>query len=276
MRIRSIAVTTALLAVSADAAAQSVGNMLKDDFKYAAKDIGAVWAAPFDGSGKDWAIAGVSLAAVGLSMFGDQAASDWAVDVSDTWFFEKPLKPLRRGGWLFSGKYVVPPVAAMYIIGIATKNQGMRDWVMGCAAGYGAQLAPRRALAIIFGRARPDTMPTDPQHWGLGEGRGNWQMRSFPAGHFANVMGCATFTNKRFKLGVAEPFIYAIAAGVGVGRMADEAHWLSDSVFGGLLGYAIGSEVARRSLDRKNARSVPSVNVSPGIGSTSVSLTWTF
>lgn len=274
MRIRSIAVAATLI-LSRDATAQSVGNMLKDDFKYAFRDIGAVWSAPFDGSGKDWAIAGASLAASGLAMFGDQGASDWAIDVKDTWLFET-IKPLRRGGWLFTGKYVVPPVAALYIVGIATKNQGMRDFVIGCAATYGAQFPPRKLLANVFGRARPDTMPDDPQHWELGAGRGNWQMRSFPAGHFANVMGCATFANKRFELGVAEPLIYAIAAGVGVGRMADEAHWLSDSVFGGILGYAIGSEIARRSRDRHDLRSAPSVNVSPQGGGLSVNLSWTF
>src|SRR5688572_16854097 len=98
MRIQSSAVAAALLILSRASAAQSVGNMLKDDFKYAFRDIGAVWSAPFDASGKDWAIAGASLAAVGLTMFGDQAASEWAIDASDTWFFEKPLKPLRRGG----------------------------------------------------------------------------------------------------------------------------------------------------------------------------------
>jgi membrane-associated phospholipid phosphatase len=273
MRIRSMVIAAAMLTPAQYAASQSVGNMLKDDFKYAFRDIGAIWSSPFDASGKDWALAGASFGAFGLAMLGDQGASDWAIDVKDTWFFET-IKPLRRGGWLFSGKYVVPPVAAMYVIGIAAKNQGMRDFVMGCMATWAAEGVPRKGIARLFGRARPDSLPDDPQNWKLGAGK-DWMMRSFPAGHFANVLGCATFANKRFEMGVAEPLLYAVAAGVGVGRMADEAHWLSDTVIGGLLGYAVGSEIARRSLDRKAARA-PSVNVSPGLGSTSVTVRWTF
>jgi membrane-associated phospholipid phosphatase len=75
-------------------------------------------------------------------------------------------------------------------------------------------------------------------------------MRSFPAGHFANAVSCATFWNERFKLGVAEPILYVLAAAVGVGRTADDAHWFSDHIIGGILGYAVGREIARRSLRR--------------------------
>jgi hypothetical protein len=35
-----------------------------------------------------------------------------------------------------------------------------------------------------------------------------------------------------------------------VGRIADGGHWTSDTVLGGILGYAVGREVARRSLER--------------------------
>jgi membrane-associated phospholipid phosphatase len=277
MRIRSLAVAAATLTLASVAPAQSVGNMLKDDFKNGARDIGAIWTAPFDAEGRDWMLVGIALAGFGGSMLADQEVSDWAVANREADFFTA-IKPLRRGGVLFSGKYVVPPVAALYIVGLATKNQGMRDFVMGCMASWGAQGIARRGSAYLFGRARPDTMPNDPQNWELGGGWGNWQMRSFPAGHFANVMGCATFANKRFKLGAAEPLIYAIAAGVGVGRMADEAHWLSDTVLGGVLGYAVGSEVARRSLKRNAARTGtgPALNVNPAIGGLDVSLRWTF
>ena len=260
-----------------ETAAQSVGNMLKDDFRNGARDIGAIWSAPFDAEGRDWTLAALSIGAFGASMLADQEMSDWAIANADAPFF-KAIKPLRRGGYLFSGKYVVPPVAALYIVGIATKNQGIRDFVMGCMASWGAQSIARRSTAYLFGRARPDTMPNDPQNWELGGGWGNWQMRSFPAGHFANVMGCATFANKRFELGHAEPLIYAIAAGVGVGRMADEAHWLSDTVLGGVLGYAVGSEVARRSLKRNAARTgaAPAFNVSPSLSGVDLTLRWKF
>lgn len=276
MRNRIIAVL-GFLAFVRVLPAQSVGRILEEDFRNAGKDMIAVWTSPFDASGRDWLGAGGALAAFGLATLADQQLSDWAIRNKDTPFFEA-IGPLRRGGVLFSGKYVLPPVLGLYIVGVATKNQNMRDFVMGCMSSWIAQGATRRVLALTIGRARPDTMPNDPHHWKLGAGRGNWMMRSFPAGHFANILGCATFANERYSMGIAEPFIYAVAAGVGVGRMADEGHWFSDTVIGGILGYAVGREVARRSLNRQAVRAstTPALNVSPGLGGMNLSLNWTF
>jgi membrane-associated phospholipid phosphatase len=276
MRNRSIAVL-GLLAIASVLPAQSVGRILEEDFRNAAKDIGSIWASPFNASGRDWLGAGGAAVAFGLATLADQQLSDWAIRNKDTPFFEA-IGPLRRGGVLFSGKYVIPPVIALYAVGVATKNQNMRDFVMGCMSSWVAQGVTRRVIAYTIGRARPDTMPNDPQHWELGAGSGNWMMRSFPAGHLANIMGCATFANERFQMGFAEPLIYGLAAGVGVGRMADEAHWFSDTVIGGILGYAVGREVARRSLNREVARSAvaPQLNVSPGLGGLNFSLNWSF
>ncbi len=257
---------------------QSVGRMLESDFRNMGKDMLAVWASPFDASGRDWLLAGAAFGAFGLSMFADQDASDWAISNKDSDFF-RAIKPLRRGGVLFSGKYVLPPVLALYVVGIAAKNQDLRDAVMGCMAFYGAQQTVRRVATNAFGRARPDSLPNDPQNWKLGGGWGNWQMRSFPAGHFANVMGCASFWNERFELGVAEPLLYALAGGVGIGRMADEAHWLSDTVIGGVLGYAVAAEIARRSLKRTRTGgelAIQSAYVSPGRDGFELGMRWTF
>jgi membrane-associated phospholipid phosphatase len=285
MRIRRLVVgMTAMVTLASPAAAQSVGNMLKDDFKYAGKDIGAVWLAPFNASGKDWATFAGAMGLFGATMLIDQQASDWALRTDSAGGF-KVLSELRRGGVLFTGKYVVPPVAAMYVAGIVFKKQGLRDAVMGCAASWIAQSPPRRALAKVIGRARPDTTkddpsrfePNDPQIWEIGW-KDDWNMRSFPGGHIANVMGCASFWANRFDLGgVGEVALYAVATGVGVGRMADAGHWASDQVIGAILGYAIGKEIARRQLSRLAPPSgATGLNVSPGANGTMLTFSWTF
>ena len=285
MRIRRLVLgLTAVVTLATSAAAQSVGNMLKDDFKYAGKDIGAVWLAPFNASGKDWATFAGAMGLFGATMLIDQQASDWALRTDSAGGF-KVLSELRRGGVLFTGKYVVPPVAAMYVAGIVFRKQGLRDAVMGCASSWVAQSPPRKALAQIVGRARPDTTkddptrlePNDPQIWEIGW-QDDWNMRSFPGGHIANVMGCASFWANRFDLGgVGEAALYAVAAGVGVGRMADAGHWASDQVIGAILGYAIGKEIARRQLSRLAPPATPgALNVSPGANGTMLTFSWTF
>lgn len=283
MRIGGSAIALGLLTLARVAPAQSVGRMLTDDFRFVARDVGAVWSAPFDARGRDWLLAAGSLGAFGLAMLADQEASDWAIR-NDSALFFRAIKPLRRGGELYSGKYVLPPVAALYVVGIVTKNQDMRDFMTGCMSSWLAQAVVRKGAANFVGRARPDTMPNDPQHWELGAGRGNWMMRSFPAGHFANAIGCVAFANTRYEMGVVEPVLYAVAAGVGVGRMADKGHWLSDTVIGGILGYAVGREVGLRSRARDEAREMAAgpgavgsrLGISPSASGVNFTLSWTF
>jgi hypothetical protein len=274
MRNRRVMIL-AVMMVAQVARAQSVGRMLKDDFTNAGKDIGSIWSSPLDASSRDWMLTAAALGAFGVSILADQSVSDWAIKNDSSRAF-RAIAPVRRGGKLFSGKYVVPPVAAVYVLGIALKNQDMRDFVMGCMASWGSQSALRKGAYLLIGRARPDTFPEDPHRWTFPGGK-TWMMHSFPAGHFANAMACATYWNKRFRLGAAEPAVYALAAAVGVGRLADAAHWTSDTVLGGILGYAVGSEIARRSVSRqRGVIRTTQLYLSPDAGGATVGFRWTF
>lgn len=246
-----VAVMT-LLALGRVAPAQSVGRMLVDDFKHGGGDAIAVWIAPFSASQRDWLLAGAAAGAFGLSMLADRSVSDWALSNDSSRFF-RAIGPLRHGGFAYTGKAVVPPVAVAYVAGLALKNQDLRDAVTGCMTSWLSQSALRKGTYVLVGRERPDTTD-DPNRWSVPGDLGDWQKHSFPAGHFANAMSCATFWNKRFDLGYAGPVVYALAGAVGIGRLADGGHWTSDTVLGGILGYAVGREVARRSLDRKHAK----------------------
>lgn len=251
--------------------------MIGTDFKNAGKDVISVWGSPLDASGRDWLLAGAAFAATGISMFADEPVGNYLDRNSDAALF-RAMKPVRKGGVLFTGKYVVPPIASLYIAGVIFKNQGLRDFVLGCASAYVAQAPVRKAVYRLVGRARPTIAPDDPQRWSVPADSG-WDNRSFPAGHFANAVGCATYWNKRFNLGAAEPALYAVAAAVGIGRMVDKGHWTSDTVLGGIFGYAVGSEVARRSLSRRRSAtgvSTSSLQMSPERGGVSVSMRWTF
>ena len=251
---KQVLITAAMLSLAtAAASAQSVGRMLVDDFKNAGRDMIGVWTSPFYASSKDWLIAAGSGLAFGVSMLADQPVADWAGDNEDSGVLGK-LDPVRRGGVAYTGKFIVPPIAALYVVGVAMKNQGMRDAVMGCAASWLSESAVRKSTYLLIARQRPDTSPNNPNKWSVPGDWENWQLHSFPAGHFANVMACASFWNNRFELGFAEPVIYAVAGAVGIGRIADAGHWTSDTILGGILGYAIGREVARRSQARHDGK----------------------
>lgn len=249
MRTYALA-AAALLSLARVAPAQSVGTMLVDDAKHFGSDVLGIWTSPFRATSKDWLLAGAAVGAFGVSMLADRSVSDWAIDNKDRGLLDA-LGPVRRGGAVYTGKNIVPPVAAVYALGLAFKNQDMRDFVTGCGTAWFAQSVMRKGVYALVARQRPDTSPDNPQKWEIPGDRSDWQSHSFPAGHFANAMSCATFWNNRFDTGWGAPIIYAAATAIGVGRLADGGHWTSDTVIGGILGYAVGREIARRSRARK-------------------------
>ena len=60
---------------------------------------------------------------------------------------------------------------------------------------------------------------------------------SFASNHVALAFALATPFAQQYD----NPWLYALAATTGLGRIQSREHWLSDTVAGGLMGYAIGS-----------------------------------
>lgn len=72
--------------------------------------------------------------------------------------------------------------------------------------------------------------------------------------HAANAFTCASFFAHRWDLGYAEPVVWALATGVSLGRMADDAHWASDTLVGMGFGWVIGRMIAQRYEERDAER----------------------
>ena len=172
----------------------------------------------------------------------------------------------------------------MYVIGVATNHRGIRDGIFGCVAAYGANTTIRHQVIYrLIGRDRPETLknPQDvPEsertppavqgdQYDFTVPSKGWGQHSFPGGHLATMATCASFLSHRFKMGPVEPALAVLVAAMGVGRIADRGHWLSDQVVGAAFGFAIGREVAHRQLKRRTrARAADATGASaPGPGS---------
>ena len=241
------------------APAQTVGRMIGYDVLHAGGDIVGAWVAPFHSTPRDWLGAGAVLALSAAVSPLDDDVDRWFLDHQKDRIFSS-LKEFREGGRAFAGSTITPAALGVYIIGVATKNRGIRDGVWGCVASYASESVVRsQVMYRLVGRLRPDSLRTP--HFQVGSKQGDqykfsfpggnaWGKHSLPAGHVANVTACASFLSHRF----ANPYVtipaYAIATGVGVGRLVDRRHWTSDTVLGALFGYAVGKEVAQRSRER--------------------------
>ena len=126
-------------------------------------------------------------------------------------------------------------------------------------------VAAATGLALVgkyaVGRARP------------GEDRGPWTTvgegkkrsdASFPSGHSAIAFAAVTPFAQEYDA----PWLYSVAALGSAGRVAGRKHWVSDTVAGGILGYAVGSWLWTAQRDQN--KSGFSINPGPK----EVSVTW--
>lgn len=256
--LRRAAVTTLALsfALGQPAAGQDGDRFetLIDDTGDALRDIGWVWSAPVRMELMDLPVLFALGEAVIVTAVYDGHVQRW-VRENPRALPVRALSPVREHRPLsrfgLTGT-LLPMSAALYAAGLALDEEWLRDAGIGCATADVSNTLARHAIARLISRLRPEG--------GRGPyvieplGFGDWEMRSFPAGHGANAMACATFWNRRFDMGVAEPLLYLFAGAVGLGRIPDEAHWLSDTLFGAAFGWTVGNAVAGRFLDRRAER----------------------
>jgi hypothetical protein len=234
--------------VAAQRTVKSVGR----DLERGVRDILHVWASPFHADRDEWATFAASAALVGASLLIDDDL-DRAMQRHPNSVFMRGLEPFREeeNTELFnlgSGKRLQPLSGILYLLGFAFDSRALRDAGLGCASTQQANILVHHGSYAIIARERPRTANGDAYIFELG--RGPWSQHSFYGGHAGNIMGCVTYWNERFDLGVAEPVLYVLAVGVGLGRVADGRHWLSDTITGMLVGHAFGRVIARRARAR--------------------------
>jgi hypothetical protein len=250
--ILAVACATACLASNADAqrTLKSVGR----DFEYGIRDILHVWASPLHADRDEWVTFAASAAFVGATLVIDDDIQR-AMARHPRSAFMRGLEVFREGHKtglidLGSGKRLQPLSGVLYLLGFAFDSRALRDAGMGCASTQQANILVHHGSYAIISRERPLTANGD--QYDIELGAGPWREHSFYGGHAGNIMGCVTYWNERFDLGPAEPVLYLVAIGVGLGRVADQRHWLSDTFTGMLVGHAFGRVIGRRARARAN------------------------
>ncbi|MGH7505139.1 MAG: phosphatase PAP2 family protein, partial [Longimicrobiales bacterium] len=238
------AMTLALTVLFAAAPVTAQDRSVGDDLGDAGRDILHVWSAPFRVSTKDLEGVAVVTALFASTLPLDRTIQNW-LEAHPHSLPLRLLGPFRESSPLNligRTKVLLPTSVALYAAGLAFDSEELRDAGMGCVVSNVSTTLSRTLLNRIVGRQRPEVGggPYVFRPFTFDE----WDVRSFPGGHAANIMSCVSYWNHRFDLGVAEPLLYLVAGSVGAARTADRAHWTSDTVVGMAFGFAVGKAIA--------------------------------
>jgi undecaprenyl-diphosphatase len=174
------------------------------------------------------------------------------------------LDPLFRGaiaGWRTPGFRAVMEWVTLFgqgwvlgAIGLAValigRRLGRRDLFRAGLVAIPALMVSgllSRVVKILVGRPRPGVVDQDLAHWGPSLAAG---YNSFPSGH-----ATAAFTLAAVLASASpswRPALYGLAALIAFSRVAVDAHFVSDVVAGGLLGWAAGRVAARVAAPRES------------------------
>lgn len=253
------AIAIVSLSLPSRALSQFRADSARRDVQRLVGDIWSVWTSPAHANTRDVEGAGAALALAALSATGDEPLHRWMANHRDSWpmrllhpMTEEARYPAYEMG---SGQYLLPISAVLYVAGTAGRSRGLRDAGLGCATAHLTSAGARDIVYLLVQRDRPRESPDDPFRFRFpgqpGWNYREWNWHSFFSGHIANSMGCASFLAHRFRLHAGEPVLYTFVSAIGLGRVADGRHWLSDTVVGALFGYVTGRTVSARMLARE-------------------------
>ena len=102
----------------------------------------------------------------------------------------------------------------------------------------------------FFNRERPREATKNGGKWygptGLFKKDKLWENVSFPSGHTSSAFAVATVIAERYKKNkLAFISAYSLATLVGVSRITQDAHWLSDVLVGASIGYLSGKYITK-------------------------------
>jgi len=202
-------------------------------------DTGYILSSPFRWDGKEWMIAGASIAtiaAVGLEdQKIDQAMQNRRSSQTDS--YAKAVTP-------FGAEWAIGITVATFGTGLVFKNAELRDTGRDAieaeliAAGL---ITP--ALKKIFGRERPIQGGDGDEYKAFASGD-----NSFPSGHSTEAFALASVLSARSQGWVIPVVSYTLASSVAFARVNDRAHFASDVLAGALIGTVVGRTVVHRHM----------------------------
>jgi len=170
-----------------------------------------------------------------------------------------PQSPLRENGLigpaedlsnLASGSSIVALVAGFGALGILVDSPRERETSVMLVEAVLTSEVWADLLKMASRRERPRDVDGDMSDWEgpsiifKSENPDAGSLKSFPSGHSAGTWAMATILAHQYPAHKIVPVLgYGTALAMSYSRMAVRAHWLSDVVVGGLIGYGCARQV---------------------------------
>jgi membrane-associated phospholipid phosphatase len=154
----------------------------------------------------------------------------------------KFLRETATGFRVLGNPGVIIVSAGMYLTGRVADRPNLADVGLHVGESIAAAGIATDLIKILAGRSRPEVDPDSPHSFALGRGWSEEGDRSFPSGHtsaaFAAAASISTEVGRLYpKAHVwVRPILYGSAGLVGLSRMYNNKHWLSDVAAGAALG----------------------------------------
>ena len=202
---------------------------------------------PFHMTGKDWKTAGKFVLVMGALAFADESVQRFALDLRNS---NHSLRNISQQITNFGGPYEGYTLGALGAYGFLFNNKKMQTTTLLALQSYITGAAVESFTKFVTGRQRPiayngNELEAEPKFLGpfrtSRDAQGNKLTTSFPSGHTTVAFAAATVYALEYKDHPWVPVLaYSAATLIGISRITENKHWLTDVVAGAGLGYLTG------------------------------------
>src|SRR6185437_8148674 len=213
-------------------------------------DIKQQWTAPFRATGSDWLKVGGFAALTTAAVFwADKPVNKYTVEQIRT---NRSIVNVSTYVTNFGGDWEGYTLAALGAYGLVFKKEKEKTTTLLATQAYITAATIETAIKYLTSRQRPNyynAITGKNSHLFHGPfyhfmKKDNASFESFPSGHTTVAFAAATVFAMEYREYRAVPIIaYSAATTIGLSRIVQNAHWISDVMVGAALGFLCGRQV---------------------------------
>lgn len=226
---------------------ETTGLNFSSFFTLEASNLKQAFTKPFHMTGKDWKKFGTFALVTGALAFADEPVQRFALDLRT---HNRGLRNISSYITEFGGTYEGYVLGSLGAYGFLFKNKKMQTTTLLAVQSYITGATVSGVVKFLTGRQRPyiidaNSVEAEPAFRGpfkiIRNSEGKKANNSFPSGHTTVAFAAATVYALEYKDKPLVPILcYTSATLVGLSRITENKHWVTDVVAGAALGYLSG------------------------------------